>query len=146
MRSRSAKQVNYSPHYLGVNPICLPLRRVSRTDFGTSGHLELYRHGFALHELLAEPIAKVREGEGPLFVECSTVRKYDHNGVRDDVAAGFRDAVESELFDKYCPIKLARCKFDPAKAGAIDAQVEARVAAAYRQALASGETVLEYRH
>jgi pyruvate dehydrogenase E1 component alpha subunit len=101
---------------------------------------------FALYDRLAEPIARVREGGGPLFVECRTVRRYDHNGVRDDIAAGFRDPRERELFDEYCPIKLARSKMGAARADATDAEVREQVEAAYQQALQSEETVLDYTH
>ena len=108
--------------------------------------IEVANDVFALYDRLAEPITHVREGGGPLFVECRTVRRYDHNGVRDDIAAGFRDEAEKELFDKYCPLTLARSRFDAVEADAIDAEVQVQVAAAYRQALQSDETVLAYQH
>ena len=117
--------------------------------FGMETHdfsIEAANDVFALHRALAEPIRRVREGGGPLFVECSTVRRYDHNGIRDDIAAGFRDAVEMELFEKYCPMKVARCSLPGAEADAIDAEVRERVDRAYAEALKSEETVLEYRH
>jgi TPP-dependent pyruvate/acetoin dehydrogenase alpha subunit len=117
--------------------------------FGMETHdfsIEVANDVFALHQALAEPIRRVREGGGPLFVECSTVRRYDHNGIRDDIAAGFRDAVEMELFDRYCPMKVARCTLDGAAADAIDAEVRDQVERAYAEALKSEETVLEYRH
>ncbi len=108
--------------------------------------IELASDVFALHEMLAEPIAAVRAGAGPLFAECRTIRRYDHNGVRDDIAAGFRDAAEAELFEKYCPMKVARSRFDAAKADAIDEDVRRLVEAAYEEALKSEETVLAYQH
>ena len=108
--------------------------------------IEVANDVFALHALLAAPIAKVRAGGGPLFVECHTVRRYDHNGVRDDIAAGFRDEAERELFEAYCPIKLARRSLAAAEADAIDAEVRQRVEAAYSLAEQSEQTVLEYQH
>ena len=92
------------------------------------------------------PIEAVRQGAGPLFVECQTVRRYDHNGIRDDVAAGFRDQAETELFDKYCPMKLARRKLDATEVDAIDAEVAAQVEAAYSKAIESDPRVLQYQH
>ena len=74
------------------------------------------------------------------------MRRYDHNGIRDDIAAGFRDSVEAEYFEKYCPMKVARARFDAAKADVIDQQVSRQVDAAYEEALASEETVLTYQH
>ncbi|MCE5327929.1 MAG: hypothetical protein LLG01_16095 [Planctomycetaceae bacterium] len=101
---------------------------------------------FALHDLLADPIAGVRGGGGPLFVECHTVRRYDHNGVRDDIAAGFRDAAERELYDAFCPMRVARCRLPAEAAAAIDAELCRSIDAAYAEALAAERTVLEYRH
>ena len=108
--------------------------------------IEVANDVFALSELLGPAIDAVRDGGGPLFVECQTVRKYDHNGIRDDVAAGFRDEIESELFDKFCPMKVARRRIDPAEADAIDAEIADQVERAYAQALAAEETVLSFRH
>ena len=99
---------------------------------------------FVLYELLAGPIAGVRAGGGPLFVECQTVRRFDHNGIRDDIAAGFRPASEMELYEKYCPVKLARAKMNPAQADAMDHDVRASVEAAYARALAAPEAILEF--
>ncbi|MCJ7543634.1 MAG: thiamine pyrophosphate-dependent dehydrogenase E1 component subunit alpha [Phycisphaerae bacterium] len=117
--------------------------------FGMETHefsIEVANDVFALYERLADPIARMRQGGGPVFIECSTVRRYDHNGVCDDIAAGFRDPAERELFDQFCPMKLARRQIPPDRADAIDAAVRACVEQAYAQALASQETVLEYSH
>lgn len=108
--------------------------------------IEIANDVFALHELLDEPIARVRGGSGPLFVECHTVRRYDHNGVRDDIDAGFRDQSERELFESYCPVALARCKLDAGVADGIDTEICGRVEAAYEEALKSEPTVLAYEH
>jgi hypothetical protein len=62
--------------------------------------------------------------------------------VRDDVAAGFRDAVEKDLFNAYDPIKVARCKIAADRADAIDARNRAAVEAAYAAAMQSPATVI----
>jgi len=98
----------------------------------------------ALHELLGDPIAEVRAGAGPLMVECHTVRALDHNGVRDDVAAGFRPHVERELFDAYDPLQVARCRLEAGAADRIDAENARVVEAAYARALDGAETVLRF--
>ncbi|MHC4718214.1 MAG: thiamine pyrophosphate-dependent dehydrogenase E1 component subunit alpha [Planctomycetota bacterium] len=89
----------------------------------------------ALHELLAEPIADVRAGAGPLMAECHTVRALDHNGIRDDVAAGFRPQVEHELFETYDPVKIARRRLPDERVERIDAEMSEAVEAAYARAL-----------
>jgi pyruvate dehydrogenase E1 component alpha subunit len=102
--------------------------------------IEVANDVFALDELLREPVAAVRQGAGPLFVECQTVRRFDHNGIRDDVAAGCRSPHELELFEQYCPLKLARKTIGSGRADAIDAEIEAQIEAAYAEALASAPT------
>lgn len=104
--------------------------------------IELSSDVFALHEMLGEPIAEVRRGAGPLFVQADTVRALDHSGVRDDVAAGFRPPAERELFERYCPLKVARSRLDAAAADRIDREVARRVEAAYAEALAAPEAVI----
>ena len=108
--------------------------------------IEVGNDVYALHEALSGPIAAVRGGGGPLLFECQTVRRYDHNGVRDDVAAGFRDSAEADLFEACCPMKLGRRHLDAAKADRIDAENVAVVEAAYEQALTGAATELEYQH
>jgi TPP-dependent pyruvate/acetoin dehydrogenase alpha subunit len=100
---------------------------------------------FALAEMLAGAIERVRQGGGPLFVECQTVRAMDHHGVRDDVAAGFRPEEEKRLFEAYDPLKVARCRMRPEVCGEIDADVAVQVEAAYQQALADAPAVWEAR-
>lgn len=99
---------------------------------------------FALFDLFAEPIKAVREGCGPAFVECQTVRRYDHNGIRDDIRLGLREARDFALFETYCPIKLAREKLP--QADDIDNEVKASVESAYQQALDSKPTRMQYQH
>jgi len=58
-----------------------------------------------LRALLDYPVCSVRENN-PWLVVCETVRRYDHHGVKDDVAAGFRPESERALFDQYDPVKM----------------------------------------
>ncbi len=97
-----------------------------------------------LYELLADPIADVRAGAGPLMVECHTVRALDHNGTRDDVAAGFRPQVEQELFAAYDPVEVARRRLDTDTVERIDAEAARAVEDAYARALKGPETVLAF--
>ena len=98
---------------------------------------------FLLDELLAEPIAEVRRLRRPLMVECHTVRALDHNGVRDDIAAGFRPAEERALFEAHDPLKVARVKLPAEVVERIDAEVAAEVESAYAEALEAPPAVVE---
>ena len=108
--------------------------------------IEVANDVFALYRRFDLPIEAVRQGAGPLFVECQTVRRYDHNGVRDDVKAGFREASEAALFDNYCPMKLARRRMIEAEWAAIDADVKGRVDRAYQKALSAAPASRSYNH
>jgi len=105
--------------------------------------IELANDAVALYDLLNEQIHASGDGEGPLFVECDTVRALDHNGIRDDIAAGFRPAREGELFCRYCPMKLTRQHLDADTVEAIDQQVHQQVEEAYAKALESEPLVIE---
>ena len=114
--------------------------------FGIETHeapIEVSCDVFALYALLDAPIRRVRAGAGPLLVECHTVRALDHNGIRDDVAAGFRPPEEKALFEAHCPLKAARAAVAPALAAEVDAQVAGEIEAAYAAALAAAPAVLE---
>jgi pyruvate dehydrogenase E1 component alpha subunit len=99
--------------------------------------IEVANDTVALYKLLEEHIDGVRSGKGPLFVECDTVRAFDHNGVRDDIAAGIRPQSEAELFERYCPLKLMRNYIDKDTADTIDQKVREQVDEAFNAATQS---------
>ena len=105
--------------------------------------IEVAADVFALDELMREPVAAVRSGAGPLLVECHTVRALDHNGVRDDVAAGFRPQAEKELYAAHDPLVVAREILGDRLARRIDAECAAAVERAYSAALNLPEAVIE---
>lgn len=97
----------------------------------------------ALHELLEGPVQAVRQGEGPLFVECETVRALDHHGIKSDIELGLRPSEEGHLAEKFCPMFLARKHLDASEAGAIDSEMRKKVDAAFTQAMRSEPLVIE---
>jgi pyruvate dehydrogenase E1 component alpha subunit len=50
-------------------------------------------------------VERIKNGEGPQFIECLTYRWMDHFGPLDGLEKGWRDAGELEFWKKRCPIK-----------------------------------------
>lgn len=105
--------------------------------------IEVANDVVALNRLLEEPIQAVRQGGGPLFVECETVRTLDHHGIHSDIEKGFRPKEEGHLAEKFCPTALIRKYLDPSAAGEIDLEVKKKVDTAFSQALKSEPLVIE---
>ncbi len=97
----------------------------------------------ALYKLLAGPIQAVRQGAGPLFVECETVRVLDHHGIKSDIERGLRPKEEGHLAEKCCPMALARKHLDTSEANAIDLEIREKVDVAFNQALKSEPLEIE---
>lgn len=49
---------------------------------------------FALRDTVAKAVTKIRQGQGPIFIECFTYRWLEHVGPRDDHDDNYRDLAE----------------------------------------------------
>jgi pyruvate dehydrogenase E1 component alpha subunit len=56
--------------------------------------------------VLADAFKHARSGEGPVFVEAYTYRRFAHVGPEDDDYIGYRPDEERAFWQKNCPIKL----------------------------------------
>lgn len=108
--------------------------------------IEIANDAVLLYQLIGEHIQAVRNGGGPLFIECDTVRALDHNGIRDDIGAGFRPKVEAELLKDYDPLMLTRKHIDKASADAIDNEIRQQVEEAFAAALQSKPLTIEINY
>lgn len=97
--------------------------------------IEIANDAVLLWEALDQPIRRIREGQGPLFVECETVRTMDHHGVRSDVERGFRPQEEAELASRFCPLFLTARHIDAKLAELTDTRVRYQVQEAFELAL-----------
>jgi len=91
----------------------------------------------ALHEHLEGHIDYVRSGEGPLFIECETVRAVDHHGGGSDVEKGLRPRIEAELASRHDPLQAARRRLAPETVKEIDEEVIGRIEEAFGAAMKS---------
>lgn len=105
--------------------------------------IEVANDVVALYKLLEGPIKAVREGEGPLFVECETVRVLDHHGIKSDIERGLRPKEEGHLAEKFCPMALIRKYLEPSTAETIDLEIKKKVNTAFEKAKRSEPLVIE---
>lgn len=57
-----------------------------------------------ISNLFDKLVSKVREGNGPFFVECVTYRLMDHHATKTGVELGYRTQEEWEMWKAKCPI------------------------------------------
>ena len=108
--------------------------------------IEIANDAVLLYQLIGEHIQAVRVGGGPLFIECDTVRALDHNGIRDDIDAGFRPKVEADILRDNDPLMLTRKHIDKASVDAIDNEVRQQVEEAFAAALQSKPLTIEINY
>lgn len=51
-------------------------------------------------------VRRVREGEGPVFIECLTYRLRDHHNIKTGVESGYRTQEEWDKWNEKSPIKF----------------------------------------
>jgi len=118
---------------LGINSLFVPIKIANDA-------VELYK-------ILQGPIERLRKkGNGPLFIECETVRALDHHGIESDIKKGFRPITEELLFKKYCPLVLTGRHINGEKAKEIDQRNRKRVEKAFSEALKSKSLRLKVKH
>jgi TPP-dependent pyruvate/acetoin dehydrogenase alpha subunit len=84
----------------------------------------------AIRERAAKAYAVMRDDGGPAFIECRTYRWREHVGPGEDYDAGYRRRAELEEWQRRDQIARLGAMLAPAERGAIDAAIEAEVAAA----------------
>lgn len=127
-------------HRHSVNPCKIAEACGMRSLFAP---IEVANDVVALNRLLEEPIQAVRQGKGPLFVECETVRALDHHGIHSDIEKGLRPKEEGHLAKEFCPMFLVRKHLDPSTAAAIDLEIRKKVDDAFEKAIKSEPLVIE---
>jgi TPP-dependent pyruvate/acetoin dehydrogenase alpha subunit len=92
----------------------------------------------AVAEKAGATIARIRQGQGPGFLRCSTYRWYGHVGVDDDTPTGYRSPDEVQLWREKCPVQRLEKYLalnDPTGAGPQCADIRAGLAAQIEDAL-----------
>ena len=58
-----------------------------------------------VHQIMAEAVARARNGDGPTFLEFQTYRWHEHVGPNFDDDIGYRTELEIQNWRKKCPVK-----------------------------------------
>jgi len=83
-----------------------------------------------LWDLAAGAYISIREGSGPVFIECQTYRWKEHVGPGDDYDAGYRTRDELLPWKERDQVALIGAKLDPRVRAAVDVEIEREIAAA----------------
>jgi pyruvate dehydrogenase E1 component alpha subunit len=91
----------------------------------------------AIRSHVEKALPKMRKGGGPIFIECLTWRWREHVGPGEDYDAGFRSKAMLAKWQKKDPVAKAAKALSAKQRSAIDAEIEAEIAAAIAFAEAS---------
>jgi pyruvate dehydrogenase E1 component alpha subunit len=103
----------------------------------------------AVHDATLQAVKRARDGGGPTFIEARLYRYRAHGGSGDDSHTGYRDELERQAWEAYCPVKMLREYLttaglvNPQSLAIMEADIAAEIAAAFEFALASPDPVEE---
>ena len=92
---------------------------------------------FAIHETALSAASAVREGAGPVFMECLTYRWREHVGPRDDYAFGYRGLEELQPWRESDQVERLRQMLPKDETERISQEVEGEIEDAFNFAEAS---------
>jgi pyruvate dehydrogenase E1 component alpha subunit len=98
--------------------------------YGIPAHQIADSDVLALWKVTAEACASIRQGGGPVFIECKTYRWREHVGPGEDFDAGYRTREEMRPWIENDQVARVGAMLEPAAKAAIDAEIEREVAAA----------------
>ena len=80
-----------------------------------------------LHEYVGKALRKIRQGEGPDFIECHAYRWREHVGPCEDYDQGYRSKKESDEWIKNDPYEVLGSQLDATKRKQIDQEIIAKI-------------------
>jgi pyruvate dehydrogenase E1 component alpha subunit len=84
-----------------------------------------------------EAVASMRQGSGPVFLECHTYRWCEHVGPSEDFEAGYRNRTEAQPWQETDPLDVMGRLLDPLTRAQIDQEITLEIAEAVAFAEAS---------
>lgn len=90
-----------------------------------------------LWKLASQAYAAIRQGSGPVFIECKTYRWKEHVGPGEDYDAGYRSREEMRPWIEHDQVAIIGARLDTAVKANLDAEIEREVAEAVDFAEAS---------
>jgi TPP-dependent pyruvate/acetoin dehydrogenase alpha subunit len=98
--------------------------------FGIPTHQVCDSNVLTLWKLAADAYAGIRNGSGPVFIECQTYRWKEHVGPADDYESGYRTRDELRPWVENDQVRIIGAKLDPAVKASVDTEIEREIAAA----------------
>jgi TPP-dependent pyruvate/acetoin dehydrogenase alpha subunit len=81
-----------------------------------------------LREVAAAAVARMRRGEGPVFIECRTYRWREHVGPNEDFESGYRERTDLEPWLEADQVASMGARLSAERRAAIDAEIEREIA------------------
>jgi TPP-dependent pyruvate/acetoin dehydrogenase alpha subunit len=107
------------------------------TRFGIPGAEADGNDVLAVHREASKAIARARRGQGPTLLEFHTYRLLEHCGVNEDHELGYRSQAEVRRWQARGPLVRAARLVTRAQAVAMQAEIAARIDAAFARAQAA---------
>ncbi|MBM3599271.1 MAG: thiamine pyrophosphate-dependent dehydrogenase E1 component subunit alpha [Alphaproteobacteria bacterium] len=99
-------------------------------NFGIPTHRITDSDVFAIRRIVADAVAEMRQGAGPIFLECHTYRWREHVGPMEDYEAGYRDRNDMETWRATDQLERVGALLDATTRGKINIEIEKEIAAA----------------
>jgi pyruvate dehydrogenase E1 component alpha subunit len=98
--------------------------------YGIPTHQVCDSNVLTLWKCAVEAYASIRQGSGPVFIECQTYRWKEHVGPGEDYDAGYRTRDELRPWVDNDQVRIIGEKLDQAIKAEIDSTIEREIAAA----------------
>lgn len=100
------------------------------SNFGIPTHRITDSDVFAIRRIVADSVADMREGGGPVFLECHTYRWREHVGPMEDYEAGYRDRTDMETWRTTDQVERVGALVDSSIRQQVNMEVEKDIQAA----------------
>lgn len=89
---------------------------------------------FKIHDLTSQEIARIRAGEGPVFIECNTYRWRDHVGPSEDLNEPYRNSAEIKFWREHDQVSRLAAMLENSLREKIEKEVMQQIADAEKYA------------
>lgn len=100
----------------------------------------------ALRAIASDAVARIRRGEGPVFIECRTYRWREHVGPNEDFDAGYRERIDLDRWVEDDQVEQVGKMLPSGRRTAIDTEVEREIEDAIAFAESSPFPAIEALH
>ena len=100
------------------------------SNFGIPTHRITDSDVFTIRRIVADSVADMREGGGPVFLECHTYRWREHVGPMEDYEAGYRDRTDMETWRTTDQVERVGALVDASTRRRVNLEIEKEIQAA----------------